>query len=246
MYPVSLINRILPVVIVAFRYIYTCRSSLVQTKHQRSCFNFWLFGIILFVSTSLTIFSIIYIDKSYFFLKCEGKEELFHEEFKNFDIGIKLVWLLPIYHPFQLISIFAFFAFTFIVPAGYICIYRFRKQQVNSVRGLAEFNRVYRKKSNLVTTKYNLIIWIIEAVSMFSIMFSIQNNVSQIFYFSIPSTFSPILYFIGILENRERMRIRFQDIFMESKQTGNRGLERPSSLCLSTGSINHCSTELQV
>ena len=183
--------------------------------------NIILSAIILFVSISLSTFCLIYIDKSYFYLKCVGKEDIFHEEFKNFDIGLKLVWLLPIYHPFQLISILAFFAFIFIVPIGYICIYRFRQQQVKSVKGLAEMNRFYRKKSNLVTTKYNLIIWITEAFTMFFIMLSIQNNVFQILYLAIPSTFSPILYYIGILENREHMRVRIRDIFLESKQKPN-------------------------
>ena len=221
-YPVSLINRMLPVGIVAFRYIYTCRSHLVQTKHQRNCFNIWVISIILVVSISLSSFCVIYSDKSYFYLKCIGREDFFFEEFKNFNIGVKLVWLLPIYHPFQLLSILAFFAFTFFVPIGYICIYRFRKQMNANLKGLNENKINFRKRSNLVTTKYNLIIWVIEALSLLTIFFSIS-NIAQILFVSIPSTFSPILYFIGILENREHTRQRVIQIFQETKKEAQPG-----------------------
>ena len=212
----ALINRLLPVGIVAFRYIYTCRSSWVQTASQRKSFNIFIGFAMLFVSISLSIFCCIYREKSYFYLRCLGKEDIFHSEFEQFDIGLRLVWLFPIYHPFHLLSILAFFSFTIIVPLGYVCIYTFRRQMNRNIQGLSDESINFRKKRNLVTTKYNLFIWISEVFCSVSILFS-NSNIVIILYFALPSTVSPILYFIGILENREHMRIRVREIVKESK-----------------------------
>ena len=86
-----------------------------------------------------------------------------------------------------------------------------------NMKGISDKSRNARKKRNLVSTKYNLIIWICEVLCSFPIIFS-KSDIFQILYVSLPSTLSPILYFIGILENREHMRTRLLEIFKEYKR----------------------------
>ena len=212
-------NRTLPVGIVIYRYVYVCRSSWVGTAYQRKMFNFGICGVILFLSISLTIFGIIYREKSFYYLKCIGREDFFHDQNEQYDIGLRLVWLLPIYHPFHLLSILTFFSFAFIVPLGYIRLYMFRKGMDKDLTGLSEKSRNIRKGRNLVTTKCNLIIWMCEVIFGFSLLLT-DSDLFLILYFSLPNTVSPILYFLGILENREAMRKHLMEIFKESKRKG--------------------------
>ena len=215
-------NRTLPVGIVIYRYVYVCRSSWIGTAYQRKMFNLLIGFSILVLSTFLTVFCVIYREKSFHYLRCIGNEDFFHDQYEQYDqYGLRLVWLLPIYHPFHLLSLLAFFSYAFIVPLGYICIYRFRKRMNRNVKGLSEQSRNVRKGRNLVTTKCNMIIWMCELISGFSILL-FNSNFFLILYFSLPSTVSPILYCAGILENREAMRSHLMDIFKESKRKGDK------------------------
>ena len=214
---VSLINRLLPIGIVLYRYIYVCRVSWVQTAFQRKVFHFLISGGIFGVSISLTAFSFVYREESFLYLKCLGKEEVFYSKYE--DTGVRLLWLLPLYHPFHLLSILAFFSYIFLVPVGYFCIYTFRKRLDSETRGLSERSRKVRKTRNLVTTRYNLLIWICEFISGFVIIFP-GSNVFVILYFFLPSTLSPIMYYLGIEVNRQAMKKHVKEMFLELNRKG--------------------------
>jgi hypothetical protein len=211
---VSLFNRLLPVGIVFYRYVYVCRVSWVQTAAQRKSLNILISGFIFIVSFALTFTSFIYREKNFYYLACIGKEEYFHSQNKS---SLRLVWLLPLYHPFHLLSILAFFSYAFMVPIGYFCIYRFRRHQDSSVKGLSERARVNRVRKNLVTTKTNLIIWICEVVSGFVVALP-GSQVFIIAYFFIPNSVSPMLYYAGIEMNRQEMKYHLAEVYRESKE----------------------------
>ena len=211
---VSLMNRLLPVGIVTYRCVYTCKVSWVQTAHQRKILHIWITGGIFGLSVCLTSFSFIYRHKSFLYLKCLGREEDFYLQYK--DTGIRLLWLLPLYHPFHLLSIFAFFSYIFFVPAGYLYIYIFRKKHDSKTAGISESSYKARKRKNLVTTKFNLLIWICEVVSGFVVLFP-GSNLFVILYHFLPSSLSPILYYVGIEAKRKAMKSRFREMIHELK-----------------------------
>ena len=167
----------------------------------------------------MTFFSFLYREQNFYYLNCIGKAEYFHSQNES---SLRLVWLLPLYHPFHLLSIIAFFSYTFLVPLAYFRIYRFRKQQDSKVNlGLSDNSRKVRIRKNLVTTRTNLIIWIAEVMSGFLVTLP-GSNVFVIAHLFVPNSVSPILYYVGIEMNRQEMRAHFQKLFRESKRTGMR------------------------
>ena len=151
------------------------------------------------------------------YITCLGKEEVFYS--KSIDTGFRLVWLLPFYHPFHLLSILAFFSYIFFVPVGYLCIYKFRKRLDSETKGLNEHSRKVRKTRNLVTTRFNLLIWICEVISGFVVLFP-GSNIFLILYFFLPSTLSPLMYYMGIEDNRQAMKKHIKEMFLELKRKG--------------------------
>ena len=212
----SLTNRLLPVGIVIYRLIYTCKASWVQTAQQRRRLHFIIIGGITALSTCLTLFSFVYRDKYYIYLKCAGRADEFFTERKG---PVRVWWILPLHHPFLILSISAFFSYIFIVPIGYLTIFVFRRKHDATLQGLTERSRLARKSRNLVTTRYNLIIWICEVLSGL-VVFIPGSNLFLILYHSLPATLSPILYFMGIEDNRKAMKARIKEMIMEMKVKG--------------------------
>ena len=56
------------------------------------------------------------------------------------------------------------------VPIGYHKIYQFRKNQDSRIRGISDGALRTRKKKNLVSTKFNIMIWLVEAVACFIVL----------------------------------------------------------------------------
>ena len=213
----SLTNHLLPVGIVIYRLIYTCKASWVHTTQQRRRLHFIIIGGIGALSTCLTIFSFIYREKSYIFLKCDGRAEEF---FSKMTGSVRLWWLLPLHHPFHMLSILTFFSYMFIVPIGYLTIYVFRRKHDANLQGITERVHQARKSRNLVTTRYNLIIWICEVLSGL-VVFIPGSNLFLILYHFFPATLSPVLYFMGIEDNRKAMQIRIKEMIKELRSKGN-------------------------
>ena len=83
---------------------------------------------------------------------------------------------------------------------GYIKIFSFLKRQNNKNIGLSEAARLSRKQRNLVTIKCNLFNWILETTSILFVIVSPKNNFLYIFCMNCGP---PILYFMGVAENRQ-------------------------------------------
>ena len=93
---ITIFNRLLPIGIVAFRYVYVCNSTWVWTVRQRKYFHFLIILSIFSLTGSLTFFSFVYRYKNRHYLECIGQLDRFYAEAGEDSV---LVWLLP---PFSL------------------------------------------------------------------------------------------------------------------------------------------------
>ena len=213
---VNFLNRLIPVGIVTYRYVYVCKSHWVQNGKQREIFQFVLIAIILSLIFGLTVGCYVYRENYLHFWLCLGRNGFAeNDNFNGFHFH------LPIYNPFHFLSVFIFFLHSLVLPVGYLAIYRFRVQQNLTVAGLSTVSRNRRKKRNVVTAKFNAIIWLSEFCSYLVII--PEGNFFFVLYFLISGTISPILYCLGIEENRKESRERILEIFKDSKN--NRGSE---------------------
>ena len=92
------------------------------------------------LSLGLGVISLACRDSLSIFLFCMGREENFKFDMENFaqqpvgGNGIRLSF----FHPFRLIVNTAAFAFIFVVPILYHKIFKFRKMQDKSIRGISK------------------------------------------------------------------------------------------------------------
>ena len=183
----SLLNRLLPVGIVIYRYIYVCKSSWIPTACKRRNLEVALSTSILTITLGLTFGSWVYQNKYTKFLNCMGKQNiLFQSEQKITGLAFNL----PIYHPFHALTIIAFFLFSVLVPVGYFLIYWFRKKDNYHVSGLNERSRLIRRHKNIVSTRFNMMNWIFE-MSGFIIVLIPGGNIFSTLHFNLTCTISP-------------------------------------------------------
>ena len=207
---VNFLNRLIPVGIFTYRYVYVCKSHWVQNGSQRIIFQNLLIIIILSLIFGLTAGCYVYRENYLHFWLCLGRTDFAeNDNFNGFHFNI------PIYNPFHFLSVFIFFLHSLVLPIGYLAIYRFRLQQNLTVIGLSAVSRNRRKKRNLVTAKFNVIIWLSEFCSYLVII--PEGNFFFVLYFLISGTISPILYCLGIEDNRKESRKRILEIFKDSK-----------------------------
>ena len=109
------------------------------------------------------------------------------------------IWKLPFYHPFYIVSLLSFLSDIVLVPILYVKIYQFRKKQNEKELGLSKASLKRRKHRNVVSFKFNLFTWIWETCS---ISIAALGPEYQLFYLLSISCGPPLLYFIGIEENR--------------------------------------------
>ena len=107
---------------------------------------------------------------------------------------------LPLYHPVRLVTLILFLSNIILVPIGYIKIFSFLKRQNRKLVGLSESVRLSRKQRNIVTIKCNLFNWILETTSILFVIVSPKNNFLYLFLMNCGP---PILYFMGVGENRQ-------------------------------------------
>ena len=68
---------------------------------------------------------------------------------------------LAIWHPARLYLILLYNSYVFIVPYVYIKIFEFRR---NDKSAISEDSKLHRKKRNVVSTGYNMAVWLGEGV----------------------------------------------------------------------------------
>jgi hypothetical protein len=136
-----------------------------------------------------------------FNLACEQKIEQFHYNITDFyeEFRFGRSFTLPFYHPYRVIVNICFFGDMILVPLFYLKIYTFRKKLNEKNVGLSKAAVMLRKRRNLVTMKFNLFTWIWETSSMLIVAVNID---MKILYALSISCGPPLLYFMGIEENR--------------------------------------------
>ena len=76
------------------------------------------------------------------------------------------------------------------------------------VGGISLECRKQRKNRNLVTMKFNMFNWILESLGTFLVLV-FRNRILTILYVIILSCGTPLVYFLGIEENRSKIREYF-------------------------------------
>ena len=69
------------------------------------------------------------------------------------------MYSLPIWHPFRLIILILFDSYLVLVPIAYLKIFIFRKNLK-----IQKSNYTSHKKRNIVSTGYNMTVWIVEGI----------------------------------------------------------------------------------
>ena len=143
------------------------------------------------------------------------------------------------YYPptmFQLVT----FASILLTPIGYIAIYRwvlrifpqkwnsliliemscrFANNQTDNVAGLNQTAKNQRKNRNLVTMKYNVFNFILTTFSLL-IFLIIRNDLAVMIYLVVVSCGSPLVYLLGMEENRRKTKLIFRskiEVFYKNK-----------------------------
>ena len=89
-------------------------------------------------------------------------------------------------------------------------------KDLKELKGINERARIMRKNLKTVTTKFNFVIWLSEASSILVLV--PQSKTFFILYFLLSSCVTPIVYYIGIVENRKAVKQHLQDLLRESKK----------------------------
>ena len=66
-----------------------------------------------------------------------------------------------------------------------------------------------RRKQNLVSMQFNMINWLVETVSLFLVMFE-DYEFFTILYLLVTSCGAPLVYYLGIEDNRQKAKEYFQ------------------------------------
>ena len=75
--------------------------------------------------------------------------------------------------------------------------------------GLSISAKIARKRRNLVSMRFNMINWLLETVSMVLVLI-MKKPIFTNFYLLVTSCGTPLVYFLGIEENRQKAREYFQ------------------------------------
>ena len=81
--------------------------------------------------------------------------------------------------------------------------------QDNRVNGLSTAAKTQRKRRNLVSTRFNMINWILETVGLIPVIF-LEEQMFTILYLLVTSCGTPLVYYLGIEENRQKAKEYFQ------------------------------------
>ena len=76
------------------------------------------------------------------------------------------------------------------------------------VGGISSECRKMRRNRNLVTMKFNMFNWILESLGTFLVLV-FRNRILTILYVIILSCGTPLVYFLGIEENRSKVKEYF-------------------------------------
>ena len=86
-----------------------------------------------------------------------------------------------------------------------VCIFRFVKNQNKIVQGLSKEAKSKRRQRNLVTMKFNFLNWMLETITILIVVIN-PNELMNVIYNFVNSSGTPLVYFLGIEENRKAMK----------------------------------------
>ena len=86
--------------------------------------------------------------------------------------------------------------------------FSFRRKHDMNVGGISLECRKQRKNRNLVTVKFNMFNWILETLSTFLVLI-FRSRILSILYIITLSCGTPVVYFLGIEENRRKVKEYF-------------------------------------
>ena len=163
-------------IIAVFRYVFVFHPQAVISEHQRRRFQLkcllYLFGSCIFT----TFFSLIFSTRSKRYPRCMGKEETFFFNIPFFleeRVGSGHI-MLPFWHPLHLIFCFIYTCYIFIVPFVYMKIFRFRGKR--GVTGISEEQKLFWKRRNIVSTWYNMAVWLSEGIVSILVSYNLNNT----------------------------------------------------------------------
>ena len=96
---------------------------------------------------------------------------------------------------------------------------RFANNQTDNVAGLNQTAKNQRKNRNLVTMKYNVFNFILTTFSLL-IFLIIRNDLAVMIYLVVVSCGSPLVYLLGMEENRRKTQLIFRskiELFYKNK-----------------------------
>ena len=131
-----MVNRIIPISIVFFRYIMVCKAVLAFNMGETVLAS-TVYKTTVCLPFFFCIAAVPNLSKLRMFLICMGKEERFLFETSDFFANSKFgsSFKLPFMNPFRLSFNIIAFSFVFVVPSFYFLIYKFRDSQNSSVPG---------------------------------------------------------------------------------------------------------------
>ena len=195
----SLVPRLLSIAIAFYRWTYVCRSTSVLTSAQRRTFFLRLSSTFALLTLGLTFGAVYYMDQYTFYHNCRGE--------KNMTAVTN--WDLPITHPFRLLIHGSFLGNLFVSPFLYILIFLFRRSKSQSHNlGINSKSLKARRRRNVVSARFNFLIWLSELIIVLPYLNKNrwgENDTSVVLYLVLDSCCTPLLYYVGIESNRERM-----------------------------------------
>ena len=117
-------------------------------------------------------------------------------------------WHLSLLHPFHFTILCVFLGSILLTPILYCLIFKFRHHQNKKDIGLSGTSRKARKQRNVVTARFNFLIWLSETLILLCFMpsNSEHGNIFLILFLILNGCLKPIIYYAGIESNRERIR----------------------------------------
>ena len=115
---------------------------------------------------ALTLYIYMNKEKNTNYWQCRGEKDVILKR-----SGTRLVFDLPLYHPFHFLTILVTLGHTFLAPALYVQIYMTRTMQIaNKKLGLSQKALVRRRQKNLVSAHFNFFVWISEATIVLTLI----------------------------------------------------------------------------
>ena len=136
------VNRLVPIGIVIFRYIMVCKAILALRIGEKLLASI-VYKFMVWIPILYGVTTFFYLRKVRIFCICMGGEEQFIFETSDFLANSKFgsSFKLPFLNPFRLSFNIIAFSFVVVVPSFYFLIYKFRDSQNSSVPG--EFHKTW-------------------------------------------------------------------------------------------------------